>query len=134
MTLGQCLHLPHITTFNGPRCIFELRTNYNSYLPAPRILFDEKYLSVAFGCNTSFVLKVCHISRPFHPSRLGRRTEIWRKFGIQESFRFDTRRMKFVCSAFETGLHTSQFVITPLSRDWRISQMRQKMRIVQGIE
>ena len=33
--LEQCFHLPHITTFNGPRCIFELLTNYNSYLPAP---------------------------------------------------------------------------------------------------
>jgi hypothetical protein len=35
MTLEQCFHLPHTTTFNGPRCIFELRTNYNSYLPVP---------------------------------------------------------------------------------------------------
>ena len=37
MPLEQYFHLPHITTFNGPRCIFELRTNYNSYLPAPCI-------------------------------------------------------------------------------------------------
>jgi hypothetical protein len=32
---GTVLTPQHITTFNGPRCIFELRTNYNSYLPAP---------------------------------------------------------------------------------------------------
>jgi hypothetical protein len=35
LTLEWCFHLPHITTFNRPCCIFELRTNYNSYLPAP---------------------------------------------------------------------------------------------------
>ena len=40
MTLEQCFQLPHITTFNGSRCIFELRTNYNSYLPAPRIFLQ----------------------------------------------------------------------------------------------
>ena len=39
MTLVQCFHLAYITTFSGPRCIFELRTNYNSYLPAPRTLW-----------------------------------------------------------------------------------------------
>jgi hypothetical protein len=55
-------------------------------------------------------------------------------FGVQEGIKFDAWRMKFLCSAFETGLHTSQFVLTPLSRYWRVAQMRQKMRIVQGIE
>ena len=37
MTLEQCCLLPRITIFNGPRCIFGLRTNYNSYLPEPCI-------------------------------------------------------------------------------------------------
>jgi hypothetical protein len=37
MTLEQCFHLPHINNFNGPHCIFELQTNYNSYLPVPHI-------------------------------------------------------------------------------------------------
>ena len=36
--------LPHITTFIGPCCIFELWTNYNSYLPAPCILPLTAYL------------------------------------------------------------------------------------------
>ena len=35
MILEQCCLLPHITVFSGPRCIFDLRTNYNPYLPEP---------------------------------------------------------------------------------------------------
>jgi hypothetical protein len=49
MTLEQCFHLPHITTFNGPRCIFELRTNYNSYLPAPRVYLLYLYINIRFS-------------------------------------------------------------------------------------
>jgi hypothetical protein len=40
------LHLPRITTFNGPRCIFELRTNYNLYLPAPRKVGPGESLNI----------------------------------------------------------------------------------------
>ena len=44
MTLEQRFHFPLITTFNGTRCVFELRTNCNSYLPAHHI--SDKYLSL----------------------------------------------------------------------------------------
>ena len=74
-------------------------------------MFDDKYLSVAFDCNTSFVLKAYHMFRPFHPSRLCRRKEIWRKCGVQESFRFDAWRNKSVCSAYETGPHSAHFTV-----------------------
>jgi hypothetical protein len=55
--------------------------------------------------------------------------KIWRPGKIQ------VRRVtdEILVLHLEAGLHTSQFVITPLSRDWRISQMRRKMRIVRGI-
>jgi len=43
MTLERWCHLPHIVIFNGPCCIFELRTNYN-YLPAPRVYIYSKLL------------------------------------------------------------------------------------------
>jgi hypothetical protein len=46
MTFEQCCLLPHISIFNGPRSIFELRTNYISYLPAPCIS-DGKIVHVA---------------------------------------------------------------------------------------
>ena len=56
--------------------------------------------------------------------------EIWRPGKLQ--VRRLTDEIRVLC--LETGLHTSRFEITPLSRDWLISQMRQKVLIVQGIE
>jgi len=37
--LGTVLLPSTYYTFNVPRCIFELRTNYNPYLPAPRTFY-----------------------------------------------------------------------------------------------
>jgi hypothetical protein len=54
MTLEQCCHLPHITIINGPRCIFELRTNYNSYLPAP----CSKHTAKDFGNESRIVIQI----------------------------------------------------------------------------
>jgi hypothetical protein len=54
-------------------------------------MFVDKYESVAFDPNTraSFVLNACHISRAFHPLRLGLPDgNMEKKFGVQESFRF----------------------------------------------
>ena len=53
MTLEQCFHLPHITAFNGPHCIFELRTNYNSYLPATRIMSHQRWSDIIFDTHGS---------------------------------------------------------------------------------
>jgi hypothetical protein len=55
MTLKQCFHLPHITAFNGPRCIFELRTNYNSYLPLPHIYCRCWCVTPLFSCKCRYV-------------------------------------------------------------------------------
>ena len=63
MTLEWCFHLPHITTFNGPRCIFELRTNYNSYLPVPCVyiyIYIYHIVAVEVYCEISCVEYSCH--------------------------------------------------------------------------
>jgi len=60
MTLEQRFHLPHISTFNGPHCIFELQTNYNSYLPAPPI----SYLFRRSLCRPQGEL-FYHFSKPY---------------------------------------------------------------------
>ena len=56
VTLQQCFHLPHITTLNRPRCIFELRTNFNSYLPVPRISVFSCYSNCIF-----LISNLCHV-------------------------------------------------------------------------